>query len=228
MKPLRHRATGRAAPDQTWATLDGPGPRPRRVAIFGGTFNPIHYAHLAVAEQARVALDLDCVLFMPAGSPPQKTTFAPADDRAAMVCLAIADNPHFALSRLEIDRPGPSYTVDTLAQISAGIAERGLSVELYLIITTETLAGLPTWHEAARIPALTRLIVTSRTGIPRPAPGWLEAHFPRLTDRFIYIDTLTGDYSSSDVRALIRAGVGARYLVPPAVGAYLDAHGLYR
>jgi nicotinate-nucleotide adenylyltransferase len=145
-----------------------------------------------------------------------------------MVSLAIADNPHFALSTLEIDRAGPSYTVDTLTEITAEIAERGLPVELYFIISTETLAGLPTWHEAARIPELARLIVTSRTGTPRPVPGWLEAHFPGLTDRFVFIDTITGAYSSSDVRALIDAGAGARYLVPPAVGAYIDRHGLYR
>jgi len=198
------------------------------VAIFGGTFNPIHYAHLAVAQQARAALDLDCVLFMPAGSPPQKTLFAPSADRAAMVSLAIADNPHFALSTLELDRTGPSYTVDTLSALAEQIATRGLSTELYFLISTETLAGLPTWHEAARIPALARLIVTSREGSPRPAPGWLEAHFPRMTDRFIFVETLAGAYSSSDVRALIGAGVGARYLVPPAVGAYIDSHGLYR
>jgi nicotinate-nucleotide adenylyltransferase len=215
--------------DRTWDYLAVPVQpgRPNRVALFGGTFNPIHYAHLAAAEQARQALDLDWVLFMPAGVPPHKTAVAPATDRARMVELAIADNPRFALSRFELERRGPSYTVSTLRELTAKMATAEVTTELYFLISTETLADLPTWHEAVAIPPLCRFIVTSRAGSPRPAPGWLEANFPGQAEHFIFLETMTGEYSSSDVRALIATGSTIRYLVPPAVYDYITEHGLY-
>jgi nicotinate-nucleotide adenylyltransferase len=215
--------------DRTWDYLTlplHPG-RPNRVALFGGTFNPIHYAHLAVAEQTRQALDLDWVLFMPAGVPPHKTAVAGAADRAHMVELAIAGNQHFGLSRFELARSGPSYTVETLRELTARLGAVQARTELYFLISTETLADLPTWHEACAIPPLCRLIVTSRAGASRPAPGWLEANFPGSAERFIFIETMTGAYSSSDVRALIEAGSTARYLVPPAVYDYIQTKRFY-
>jgi nicotinate-nucleotide adenylyltransferase len=215
--------------DRTWDYLTTPVQpgRPNRVALFGGTFNPIHYAHLAVAEQARAALDLDWVLFMPAGTPPQKTKVTEATDRARMVELAIADNPHFGLSRFELAHSGPSYTVDTLRELTMRLAVRQIPTELYFLISTETLVGLPTWHEAQDIPPLCRLLVTSRAGAARPSDGWLETHFPGQKERFIFIETMTGAYSSSDVRALVAAGSTVRYLVPTAVNDYLTSRGLY-
>ena len=215
--------------DRTWNDLTNPVQpgRPNRVALFGGTFNPIHYAHLAVAEQACQALNLDRILFMPAGVPPHKTTVASAADRARMVELAVAGNEHFGLSRFELERPGPSYTVNTLRELTDRMTAEQVKTELYFLISTETLADLPTWHEAIAIPPLCQLIVTSRAGAARPKDGWLEANFPGQTERFIFLETMTGAYSSSDVRALIEAGSTARYLVPPAVYHYIAKHGLY-
>jgi nicotinate-nucleotide adenylyltransferase len=217
-------------PDQTWDCFTTPvePSRPNKVAIFGGTFNPIHYAHLAVAEQTRRALGLDWVLFMPAGVPPLKTSVAPAVDRACMVELAIADNPHFALSQIELQREGPSYTADTLRGIITRLTQDHVATDLSFIISTETLSSLPTWHEGQKIPALCRLIVTTRAGSARPTTDWLEANFPGQTNRFVFVDTLTGAYSSSDVRGLVAAGQTPRYLVPETVYEYFTNRGLYQ
>jgi nicotinate-nucleotide adenylyltransferase len=140
--------------------------RHQGLGVFGGTFDPIHLAHLAVAESARDSLGLERVLFMPAGVPPHKPDQAISSgaDRLAMVEAAIAGNPAFEASRIELDRPGPSYTVDTLEALAV------TDPDLVLILSSEAYAGLPTWHEPRRVLELARLAIAPRDGCP-PLPG---------------------------------------------------------
>jgi nicotinate-nucleotide adenylyltransferase len=205
-------------------------PAYRRVGVLGGTFDPIHYAHLAVAEQVREALGLDRVLFVPAGEPPHKpgAAVAAAAARAAMVELAIAGNPAFAICRIELDRPGPSYSVDSLGLLAAEAVSQGVERELFFILSDEALAGLPEWHDPRRIPDLCHLAVVPRLGRPAPDGVWLEVNFPGRSDRFVFVDTVPLANSSSEVRRRAAKGESIRYLVPPAVDAYVHDHRLYR
>jgi nicotinate-nucleotide adenylyltransferase len=205
------------------------------LGVFGGTFDPIHIAHLAVAEEAAEALGLDRVVFVPAGEPPHKpgVPVTPGEDRLAMVELAVADNPRFAVSRIELDRPGPSYTADTLALLVEGTdaAVGTYPPTLHLIVSAEAFAGLPTWHEPRRVLELARIIVTPRDGYPDATPDALASWFPDrpdLADRAVYLDGPRLHLSASTLRDRAAAGRSLRYLVPDAVCGYIGDHGLYR
>jgi nicotinate-nucleotide adenylyltransferase len=195
------------------------------LGVMGGTFDPIHLGHLAIAEEAREALGLDSILFVPAGRPPHKRAqdVSPAEDRVEMVRIAIEDNPAFELSRIEVDRDGPSYTVETLEELAL---ETG--AELTLILSAETFVQLPTWHEPARLFAAASMAVVPRDGYPVPDPSWLEEAFPGREDRVTYLDGPRLGLSSTSIRARVAAGRSIRYLVPPAVEAYIADHSLYR
>jgi nicotinate-nucleotide adenylyltransferase len=230
-----------------WVALDD-----RRVGLLGGTFDPVHYGHLVIAEQVREALGLDRVLFVPARIPPHKpdAELAPAEDRAAMVDLAIAGNPAFAICRIELEREGPSYTADTVGQLVDEATRRGVSREFYFILSSEALAGLQTWHDPLRLLALCRLAVVPRPGAPLPDQAWLKSHLPAraatgagaatrtgdgagtgmeaAVDRVVCVQTVALAHSASDVRRRAAAGHSIRYLVPPAVEAYIREHRLYR
>jgi nicotinate-nucleotide adenylyltransferase len=204
-----------------------------RVGILGGTFDPIHYGHLVIAEQVREALRLDRVLFVPAALPPHKLDdeVAPAADRAAMVALAIAGNPAFAMSEIELRRSGPSYTVDTFRELVDEAAQQGVARDLYFILSAEALAGLSGWHEPAALLGLTRLAVVPRPGSPLPDATHLAAMLPggaASADRVECIETVPLAHSASDVRDRAAQGRSIRYLVPPAVEAYMRDHRLYR
>ncbi len=211
---------------------DWVAPDDRRVGILGGTFDPIHYGHLVIAEQVREALGLDRVLFVPAGIPPHKpdAELTAAADRAAMVELAIAGNPGFAICRVELERDGPSYTVDTVGELVAEAARRGVARDFFFILSSEALAGLHAWHEPLRLMNLCRLAVVPRPGAPLPDRAWLESHLPAgaAADRVECIETVPLAHSASDVRDRAAAGRSIRYLVPPAVEAYIRQHRLYR
>jgi nicotinate-nucleotide adenylyltransferase len=192
----------------------------------GGTFDPIHVGHLAIAEEARDALALDRILFVPAGVPPHKPSGAvtSVEHRMAMVELAIADNAAFELSRIEVDRPGPSYTVDTVEALASGAGGAALTV----ILSVETFAELPSWHEPDRLFAAARVAVVPREGYPAPDPAWLSAAFPGREERVSYLEGPRLGLSSTAIRARVGAGRSIRYLVPPAVEAYITANHLYR
>ena len=202
---------------------DGAAARRRDLGVMGGTFDPVHLGHLAVAEEAREVLGLERILFVPAGQPPHKPTgeVSPAEHRIAMVELAIADNPAFELSRIEVDRAGPSYTVDTLEAL-AGEGDR-----LTVILSAETFAELPTWHQPGRLFEAARVAVAPRWGYPAPDPGWLAATFPGREDRVSYLEGPRLGVSSTALRARVAAGRSIRYLVPQPVAAYIAAHNLY-
>ena len=197
-----------------------------RIGIFGGLFDPIHYAHLAMAQQVREKLGLASVVFVPTGQPVhRRTAQAASEDRLRMIELAIADNPAFSVSRDEIDRNGPSYMADTLATFHARDPQR----PLVLIVSTETVALMPsTWRDLDRVFDLTDLIaVVPRLGYPENDINWVMESFPGRADHFLSIWTSQLGNSSTNIRSRVASGLSIRYLVPPAVETYIGEHGLY-
>jgi nicotinate-nucleotide adenylyltransferase len=219
---------GGPAPEQATDSTDLT--RTAAIGMLGGTFDPIHAGHLALARVALDQLGLDRILFVPAGQPPHKRgrPITPAEDRLAMVDLAIAGEPRFATSRIEIDRPGPSYTADTAEALVARSTTDDLPTELTVILSAESFAELPSWHEPARLLRLARIAVAPRPGHPAPSPAWLAQRLPSFGDR---VDVLEGphlDISASDIRARVAAGRSIEGLVPTPVAAYIKEHHLYR
>jgi nicotinate-nucleotide adenylyltransferase len=197
-----------------------------KLGLMGGTFSPIHYGHLVAAEECRIRLGLDRVLFIPAGEPPHKRgrPVTPAGDRVAMVELAIADNPGFELCRIEVERCGPSYTSDTLAELRQVY---GPGAELYFIVGMDSLSEILTWHEPARIAELARLVAISRGGVAPFDPGRLEPGIPNARERVIVLSGPELTISSTDLRRRVASGLPIRYQVPPSVEEYIRGHGLY-
>lgn len=196
----------------------------------GGTFDPIHLGHLAIAEEAREALGLARMLFVPAAVPPHRpaASVSPAADRAAMVGLAIEGNAAFELSRVELERAGPSFTSDTVDGLAATERAAGRVPDLTFILSAETLHDLPTWHEPQRLLEACRFAVVPREGYPLIDRAWLRESFPGRDDRFDFLDAPHLEVSSSRIRERVAAGRSIRYLVPPAVERYIDDHSLYR
>jgi nicotinate-nucleotide adenylyltransferase len=200
------------------------------LGVFGGTFDPIHVAHLAVAEAARDALGLERVLFIPNRQPPHKPdrVVTPALDRLAMVRAAIEGNPAFEASTIEMDRDGPSYTADTLETLRAERLAAGETPEIALILSVEAVAGLATWHEPTRVLGLSLLVVAPRDGYPDLSAETIHGLVPEATARIAMLDGPRMRLSASDIRSRVAAGRSVRYLVPDAVAAYIGDHGLYR
>ena len=200
--------------------------RPARLGIMGGTFDPIHIGHLACAEQAREALGLDAVVFIPAGVPVFKRDrhVTPAADRLAMCRLAVADNPRFDVSSIEIDRGGDTYTVDTLRQLRAHYPE---NVELCFITGADAVCSILQWRESAAIADLARLIAVTRPGYEL-SPERRELIARQGHFRVDYLEVTALSVSSSDLRARVAAGASVRYLTTQRVCDYIGEHGLYR
>ncbi|HEV2249912.1 MAG TPA: nicotinate-nucleotide adenylyltransferase [Candidatus Limnocylindria bacterium] len=184
-----------------------------RVGVFGGTFDPVHVGHLAIAHAALESVRLDRVLFVLARRSPLKDRgpVAGEADRLAMLELAVAGEPRFAVSRVELDRSGPSYTVETLEQLAGGD-------ELFLILGSDASAALPRWKDAPRIAKLATIVVAERPGAPERMGGAPIVTFdaPRL------------DISSRELRARAARGLSLRYLVPEPAWRHIEARGLYR
>lgn len=197
-----------------------------RIGVLGGTFDPIHIGHLAVAEDAACALRLDRVLFVPNQIPPHKQgqrVTHPAD-RIAMVRLAIQDNPRFELSLIEMERPGPSYTLDTLRLLRTKF---GPATQLYFLVGCDALGQLHTWHEPATLLREFRLAVMERP-IEHPV-DWevIEQRFPAIRTQVETVPVAHLDISGADLRRRVREGRPIRYQVVPAVERYISQHGLY-
>lgn len=190
------------------------------LALFGGSFNPPHVGHLAVAEACAEAAGLDRVLWVPAATPPHKPdhpAMAPAADRLDLVRAAIAGNERFEASAVEIERGGTSYTVDTLRTV----AERNPGADLSLILGGDSLAGFPSWREPRAILGLARLLVYNRPGTDlADVPAWVAERVARVEGPLL-------DLSSTMLRARFGAGQTVRYLVPDGVRALVAARGLY-
>jgi nicotinate-nucleotide adenylyltransferase len=197
-----------------------------KLGILGGTFDPIHLGHLILAQATADHLGLDQVLFAPAGVQPLKRErrTSPAADRVAMVEAAIAGNPRFALSRVDVDHPGPSYTVDTLDRLRAAW---GTAAALWFIIGLDSLTTLLAWRDPAGILARTRLAVAPRPGVTVDLPG-LTAALPTLPQQIDWVPAPLIEISASDLRARAARGHDLRYFVPDDVRAYIAAHRLYR
>jgi nicotinate-nucleotide adenylyltransferase len=198
-----------------------------RLGILGGTFDPIHFGHLLAAEEARVTLRLDRVLFAPAGDPPHKQGYAilPVAHRLRMVRLAISDNPAFDISAVDMDRPGPHYTIDTIQLIRN---EWGTGIdETYFIMGADSLAHLLTWHQPDQLVGLCRLAVVARPGY-RADLAELEAALPNISHRLDWVEMPVLGISSSDLQRRVREGRSIRYQVPAAVAEYVTEHNLYR
>jgi nicotinate-nucleotide adenylyltransferase len=196
------------------------------VGVLGGTYDPVHLGHLAIARHAHDALALDRITLVPAGTPPHKRDrpVTAGVHRLAMVELAIADDPMLEVSRIEIDRPGPSYSVDTLAALAATDPP---GRQRFLILSSEAVAALPDWHEPDRLLALCRLAIVPRNGRPAPDAAWIERHFPGRADRFVALDGPDIPISSSEIRRIAASGGSLAGLVPPAVASYIIEHRLY-
>lgn len=192
------------------------------VGLFGGSFNPPHLGHLVVAEALREACGLDRVIWMVAAQPPHKIgqALAPPEDRLEMAHRAIAGHPHFVVSDLEVRRAaekgGPSYTVDTLRQLSGALP----LVRWSLLVGEDSLAAFHTWREPHEILQMAQLVVYRRAGTDASAaPMRPFAHV---------VEAGRIDVSSTELRERLRAGQSTRYLLPDAVSAYVAARGLYR
>ena len=185
------------------------------IGLFGGSFDPVHHGHLIVARVALETLGLDELRFLPAREQPFKVGQhgASAADRAVMLELAIAGSPGFVVERAELDRPGPSYTVDTLEALRA----REPAAQLTLLLGADAATELPAWHRAAELPTLARIVVFGRPGNPVQASP--------LVARSIEVPAV--DISATEVRRRVRAGLPVRYWVPDAVAEYMVRHRLY-
>ena len=191
----------------------------RRVGLFGGTFDPVHNAHVALAHAALGALQLDEVRWIPTGESWHKDLKpTPAAQREALLRLAIAGEPRFSLSRIEIDRPGPSYTLDTVRELAA--AEPG--TVWVLLIGADQYAALHTWRDWRALLGLVTLAVANRPGAARAPDPEVEAH----PHRAVPLPML--DISSTQIRRLVNGGADISQLVPPQVARYIETHRLYR
>lgn len=224
-------ATASRAPDQSetlpearpWEIVEGDW---KRIGVFGGTFDPPHIGHLWLATMAADELDLDRVLFMPAAKPPHKRRrMTAAAHRLLMTRLAIAADPLFEVSGIEMERPGPSYTVDSLHELQRLYGDEA---RLFLIMAVDSLAQIDTWRDPDRILALADWAVGPRPGNAAPPRDWLDRRFGEAASRIHLLEGLGLAISASEIRQRVAAGRAIRYLVPRAVEKLILDRGLYR
>ncbi len=198
-----------------------------KVGVLGGTFDPPHKGHLGLALEVRNKLDLGCVIFVPAGQPWLKSErlVSPAADRFEMVRLAISPYPYFKISSSEVDRLGPSYTVDTLAELKADLESDS---ELCFLMGWDSLAQLPKWRQASEIIKLTRLVAVPRPGFPKPEIESLERQIPGIAKRVVFVDIPQMEVSATEIRDRVARGESIADLVSEPVEDYIKMRGLYR
>ncbi len=196
------------------------------IGVLGGTFDPVHIGHLILAEEVRARLNLTEILFVPAGQPWLNKTspISAAEHRVEMVRLAIADKPYFKLSTMEIERAGPTYTVDTMAELKAQL---GAGDELFFILGWDNLAELPQWWQPSRLITMCRLVAVPRPDYPLPDLKALEASIPGLSQRVALMDKPEIDISASAIRNRVAQGLSIHHLVPEVVEGYIKEHKLY-
>jgi nicotinate-nucleotide adenylyltransferase len=191
----------------------------RRIGIMGGTFDPIHHGHLVAASEVAGRFDLDEVVFVPTGEPYQKGgAVSPAEDRYLMTVIATASNPRFAVSRADIDRDGPTYTVDTLRDLNAIY---GPTAELFFITGADALAKILSWKDALEMLSLAHFV-----GVTRPGFELTDEHLPADTVTLVEVPAMA--ISSSNCRLRVAQGKPVWYLVPDGVVQYIAKRGLYR
>jgi nicotinate-nucleotide adenylyltransferase len=191
-----------------------------RVGVMGGTFDPIHHGHLVAASEVATLFSLDEVVFVPTGTPWQKgdRSVSPAEDRYLMTVIATASNPRFSVSRLDIDRPGPTYTIDTLRDLRA---ELGAEAELFFITGADALAQILGWHRADELFGLAHFVGVTRPGHPLSDPG-----LPQGGVSLVEVPAMA--ISSTDCRERVGRSLPVWYLVPDGVVQYIQKRDLYR
>ncbi|KUL42503.1 nicotinate-nucleotide adenylyltransferase [Actinoplanes awajinensis] len=190
----------------------------RRIGIMGGTFDPIHHGHLVAASEVQARFALDEVMFVPTGQPYEKGKVSPAEDRYLMTVIATASNPRFHVSRADLDRDGPTYTVDTLRDMRAVY---GQSAELYFITGADAIGRIMSWKDAMTMLGLAHFI-----GVTRPGFELSAANLPAESVTLVEVPAMA--ISSSDCRQRVGAGLPVWYLVPDGVVQYINKRGLYR
>ncbi|OGO60583.1 MAG: nicotinate (nicotinamide) nucleotide adenylyltransferase [Chloroflexi bacterium RBG_19FT_COMBO_48_23] len=197
------------------------------IGVLGGTFDPVHAGHLVIAEEARLRLSLARVIFVPAGQPWLKTgrTITPAVHRVEMVRQAIAAKPYFELSIIEVDRPGPSYSVETITILQQQL---GAEARFFFLVGWDSLAELPQWKEPDRLIQLCKVVAVTRPGFSRPDLKALESSVPGVTQSVVWLDIPPVDISSSDIRKRVAQGLSIHDLVSDEVESYIKEKKLYR
>jgi nicotinate-nucleotide adenylyltransferase len=198
-----------------------------RLGILGGTFDPIHNGHLKLAQATYAGLGLSRVIFVPAADPPhkQETRITPIEYRLKMVELAIQSCLHFEVSHIDIERPGPHYTVDMIARLRE--AHHLAAEDCFFIIGSDSLIDLPAWRAPEKLLQLCRLAVIHRPGY-RPDLAALEARFPDLSDRIDWVEATANPLSATDLRLRIAKGEDVASLLPRGVWQYIQQQRLYR
>ena len=198
-----------------------------KLGVFGGTFDPVHVGHLIVAGEVGGRLGLDEVLFVPAGQPWLKVDreVTPGPHRLRMVEVAIASNPLFRVSDMEVCRKGSTYTVDTLTQLKERLGE---AYDLYLIVGLDALTEVDRWHQPQRMLELATLVGVVRPGFEKLERGPLEAVRRGAAAEVVVVDGPLVGVSATEIRHRVSSGLSIRYLVPEAVEAYICEHGLYK
>jgi len=196
-----------------------------KLGIFGGTFDPIHYGHLRMAEEARERIGLERVLFVPNQVSPFKLgkVISPGAQRTEMVRLAIAGNPAFEFDTIELDRPGPSYTVETLRAIKL---RAPADTEIYFLTGADAVRDLAGWREPEEILRLTRLVAATRPGVS--SEDIVRALPAAWRERILFLEMPELDIAATDLRERVRTGRSIRYLTSPAVEEFVIMQGLYR
>jgi nicotinate-nucleotide adenylyltransferase len=196
------------------------------IGVLGGTFDPIHIGHLIIAEQVRVKLKLSKVLFVPAGQPWLKVNhgIAPQNHRVEMVRSAIAANPFFELCTLEVERPGTSYTVDTIMALREQL---GAQTSLFFILGYDSLSELALWKEPSKLVQICQLVAVPRLGSNLPDLKSLETRIPGVTNSVVQLELPIIEISSSQIRAYLAQGLSIRYLIPDGVEKYIAEQKLY-
>jgi nicotinate-nucleotide adenylyltransferase len=190
----------------------------RRIGVMGGTFDPVHHGHLVAASEVQSRFELDEVVFVPTGQPWQKTErqVSAAEDRYLMTVIATASNPRFSVSRVDVDRHGPTYTVDTLRDLRAAHPD----TEMFFITGADALEQILSWHQAAEMFALAHFV-----GVTRPGYDLNDHHLPEGAVSLVEVPAMA--ISSTDCRRRVEAGRPVWYLVPDGVVQYISKRGLY-
>jgi nicotinate-nucleotide adenylyltransferase len=197
-----------------------------KIGVLGGSFDPVHIGHIMIAEEVGSRLNLAKLFFIPAGKPwlKENSPLADAKHRAQMVRIAITGKPRFNVLTTELERTGPTYTVDTITELQA-ILNSG--DELFFILGWDSLAELPRWREPSRLIKLCKLVAVPRPGYCRPDHEVLETLVHGISQRVEYIDKPVVDISSSEIRNRVAGGLSVSHLVPGAVDKYIREHKLY-
>lgn len=207
-----------------------PSQSQRRVGVIGGTFDPVHFGHLVIAEEVYAVLDLAEMVFVPAGHPPHKpeSTLATTEQRLAMLELAVASNAHFSISRVDLERPGPSYTIETLRLLRQ---QWGEQTAIYFVIGWDSLEDLFTWHDPQGVlERLSYLVAVRRPGYNEDVNyrDSLETRLPGIKQKLLVVSAPQLDISSTDLRARVAERRPIKYQLPESVEQYIMEQGLYQ